>query len=258
MADLFLRTRIGDIMLDAEIAEGHASDMRITDNPVESGAEVSDHAVLVPKTVTIEGVIVDYEPLFGDLMGLSAMVPRTTADFLNLLPLVTNFETLTAQAKVYADRALSSYQALSSDLSKEAAKRALAPWLPGLSDMASDLTGAGSRAQRIYDSLLRLQKSGETMDIQTGLRLYKNMLLPAISAMEEQRGSAHVTIYARELFIVESKTITGVQVASAGKSKSGRAGAQSAAKASKGNTNPADLPADKNNSALSSIGGLFK
>ena len=240
MADLFLRTSIGDIMLDAEIAEGHASDLRITDNPVESGAEVSDHAVLMPKTVTIEGVIVDYEPAVGAIAGLGVMLPRSIGDFLNLIPMAVSFVTTTAQTQAYASRALTSYSGPGASL-VSGATRSLAPWLPGLSDMASDLTGASSRVQRIYDSLLRLQKSGETINIQTGLRLYKSMLIAMLSAVEEKRGSARITIAARELFVVETQTISGVQVPSAGKNKSGRAGAQSAAKSSKGNTNPPEV-----------------
>lgn len=257
MADIFLRTSIGDVMLDAEIAEGHASDLRVTDNPVESGAAVSDHAVLMPKTVTIEGVIVDYDPAIGRLLGLTATLPRSGSDFLNLLPMAVDFATSTTQAKAFSGRALSSYTGPGAGL-VEKATRALAPWLPDFSEVASDLTGSGSRVQRIYESLLRLQKSGKTIDIQTGLRLYKNMLLPMVSGMEQQSGSLQITIAARELFIVESKTIAGVQVPSAGAKKSGRAGAQSAAKSSKGNTNPAQVDAAKNTSALHSLGGAFR
>ena len=256
MADIFLRTSIGDIVLDAVIREGHTSDLRITDNPVESGAEVSDHAVLMPKTVTIEGVIVDYEPAIGAIAGLVSMVPRTTADFLDLLPMAVSFATSTAQTKAFAARALSSYTGPGASL-VSGATRALAPWLPGLEDVANDLTGSTSRVQRIYDSLLRLQKSGATIDIQTGLRLYKSMLIAMVSGGEEQRGTLHISIAARELFVVHSRTIAGVQVPSAGANKSGRAGAQSAGKSSKGSTNPSDVGAEKNNSALKSIGGLF-
>lgn len=257
MADIFLRTRIGDVMLDAEIAEGHASELRITDYPVESGAAVGDHAVLMPKTVTIEGIVVDYEPAFGMLAGLPNMVPRTTADFLNLLQMASSFATKTVQTQAYAGRTLTSYSG-QSGVDTGAVARTLAPWLPNPTDVGSDMTGTTSRIQRIHESLLLLQKSGETIDIQTGLKLYKSMLLPLVSAMEQQSGSLHVTIYARELFVVESQTVAGVEVPSAGKSKSGRAGAQSASKSSRGNTNPGDAAADKNSSALNTIGGLFK
>lgn len=257
MAETFIRTRVGDIVLDAEVSEAHTSDLRITDNPVESGAAVSDHAVLEPKTVRIEGVIVDYEPSESDLPQQESINPRGSSNFLNRIPMVSPFTAITAQSEDYAARALSSYTA-GADTAPQQRTRPLAPWMTGLSGSGRDQTGTGSRLQQIYESLLALQKSGETVDIQTGLRLYKGMLMPSISGNETQRGSLHVSITARELIIVETKSIAGVSVPSAGANKSGRAGAQSAEKASRGNTNPSDASADKNNSALKSIGGLFK
>ena len=257
MADIFLRTSIGDVMLDAELGESHTSDLRVTDNPVESGAEVSDHSVVMPKAVTIEGVVVEYEPTIGTIAGLGSMIPRTAADFLNLLPMAISFATNTAQTQAYASRVLSSYSGPGASL-VSGTTRALAPWLPDLSDVASVLTGASPRIKRIYESLLRLQKNGKTIDIQTGLRLYKSMLITMVSGMMTKRGSLQISIAARELFVVETQTISGVQVPLAGTNKSGRAGAQSAAKSSKGNTSPGDVATDKNSSVLNTIGGLFK
>lgn len=254
MSDIFLRTSIGDIALDAELSEGHTSELRITDNPVESGAAVSDHAVLDPKTVYIDGVIVDYEPVIGSPMGLVSMMPRSVLEFLDLLPMASDFSAVTEQAQSYATRALSSYVATSAGIAGEVVT-AIAPWIPGLANIGSDETGSGSRVQRIYESLLALQKSGETVSIQTGVRLYENMLLPSVSAYETQRGALRVSIYARELLIVETKTISGVKVPTAGSNKSGRAGAQSTSKSSRGNTNPADVPPEKNRSAIREIFG---
>lgn len=252
MADIFLRTKIGEFVLDAEISEAHTSDLRITDNPVESGAEVSDHAVLEPKTFRIDGIIVDYEPSNAGLPLEDQFDLRGGIGFLDLLPMATDFTSITEQAAGYAERALSSYAPGFVQLGKQA--RELAPWLLGPASGANDQTSSGSRLQQLYESLLALQKSGETIDIQTGIRLYKSMLLPSISGTETQRGSLQVSITARELIVVETKSISGVSVPAAGANKSGRAGAQSAAKSSKGNTNPAET----NKSALSTIGGLLQ
>lgn len=257
MAELFIRTSIGDVVLDAELVEAHTSDLRITENPVESGAAVADHAVLQPKEVTIEGLIVDYEPVEVELPDMPRLSLRP-ADFLNLLPQAMDFSTMTAQARVYAERMLMSYAAHKlpglqkvgrtiAPLLQSQGLRTIAPWLPG-HEALRDESGSGDRLQRVYDSLLAIQKSGQTVSIQTGLKLYENMLLPSISATEEQRGSIRVSITAREIFIVENKSVAGVSVPMAGASKSGRAGAQSAAKSQKGNTNPKDVDADKNRS----------
>ncbi|AIC11636.1 hypothetical protein LZ756_10980 [Xylella fastidiosa subsp. sandyi] len=53
---------IGTITLDAVLEETHQAELRITENPIESGAMIGDHAVLMPQTVTIAGIVVDYQP----------------------------------------------------------------------------------------------------------------------------------------------------------------------------------------------------
>ncbi|MDF7679107.1 hypothetical protein PT300_00115 [Enterobacteriaceae bacterium ESL0689] len=53
---------IGDFILDCVTVEGHGSTLRLTENPVESGASIADHAVLEPKEITVSGVMVGYSP----------------------------------------------------------------------------------------------------------------------------------------------------------------------------------------------------
>ncbi|MDA9008639.1 hypothetical protein N9K16_01620 [Alphaproteobacteria bacterium] len=50
---------LGGIRLDAVIKESHNSRLRITANPVESGSNVNDHAIIEPQKVTIEGCVSD-------------------------------------------------------------------------------------------------------------------------------------------------------------------------------------------------------
>ncbi|MBP6018801.1 MAG: hypothetical protein KA735_04865 [Burkholderiaceae bacterium] len=251
MAEIYLRTMIGDVVLDAELREVHSSDLRITDNPVESGAAVGDHAVLEPKTVQIEGVIVDYEPSADSPFPLDGFALRGPEDFLNLLPMAMDFKAVTTQASAYAARTLASYTQKYTTQADQVF-RAIAPWLLGGNDQSGS---SSSRLNSIYESLLALQIKGETIDVQTGLRLYKSMLLPSVAGYMDRRGAMQVSITAQELFVVETKKISGVQVPSAGASKSGRAGAQSAAKSSKGNTSPKDAPAEKNRSAIKEVFG---
>jgi len=64
--NLLIRTNrsIGDIILDAVISETTTSNVRITRNPVELGADINDHAIIEPKEYSLEGVVTD-SPLFG-------------------------------------------------------------------------------------------------------------------------------------------------------------------------------------------------
>lgn len=246
---------IGTITFDVVTTEDHQSDLSITENPIESGAAIADHAVIQPKQVTINGVMVDHDhstfgldlPFIGNIRG--------GIDFLNNFPLPVKVITQTSQSIARAGRAISqvagAYSQAKSILNQA---RAIAPFLPdfGLGGLL-DSSAGDSRVQKCYADLVACQKSGETIDIQTGINLYKNMLIQSVAVNQSQDGSATFTITAREIFIVETKTAQSKSSAS-GKSKSGRAAAQSATKSQQGSTQPKnDTP-----KRTSSLFNLFK
>lgn len=247
--------KIGKIIFDVVTTEDHQSDLSITENPIESGAAIADHAVIQPKQVTINGVMVDHDhstfgldlPFIGNIRG--------GIDFLNDFPLPVKVITQTSQSIARAGRAISqvagAYSQAKSILNQA---RAIAPFLPdfGLGGLL-DSSAGDSRVQKCYADLVACQKSGETIDIQTGINLYKNMLIQSVAVNQSQDGSATFTITAREIFIVETKTDQSKSSAS-GKSKSGRAAAQSATKSQQGSTQPKnDTP-----KRTSSLFNLFK
>lgn len=101
---------IGKITLDVVTTEEHTSELSITDNPIESGAEIADHAVAKPKQVTIVGVVVDHD---HDNAGLN--IPnvgniRGASDFLNGLPLPAKVISQTQQTISKATRIASQVQ----------------------------------------------------------------------------------------------------------------------------------------------------
>ena len=180
---------------------------------------------------------------------------RGGIDFLNSFPLPVKVITQTSQTIARAGRAISqvagAYSQAKSILNQA---RAIAPFLPdfGLGGLLDSSAGDG-RVQKCYADLVACQKSGETIDIQTGINLYKNMLIQSVAVNQSQDGSATFTITAREIFIVETKTAQSKSSAS-GKSKSGRAAAQSATKSQQGSTQPKnDTP-----KRTSSLFNLFK
>lgn len=247
--------KIGKITFDVVTTEDHQSDLSITENPIESGAAIADHAVIQPKQVTINGVMVDHDhstfgldlPFIGNIRG--------GIDFLNNFPLPVKVITQTSQTIARAGRVISqvagAYSQAKSLLNQA---RTIAPFLPdfGLGGLLDSSAGDG-RVQKCYADLVACQKSGETIDIQTGINLYKNMLIQSVAVNQSQDGSATFTITAREIFIVETKTAQSKSSAS-GKSKSGRAAAQSATKSQQGSTQPKnDTP-----KRTSSLFNLFK
>lgn len=246
---------IGTITFDVVTTEDHQSDLSITENPIESGAAIADHAVIQPKQVTINGVMVDHDhstfgldfPFIGNIRG--------GIDFLNSFPLPVKVITQTSQAIARAGRAISqvagAYSQAKSILNQA---RTIAPFLPdfGLGGLL-DSSAGDSRVQKCYADLVACQKSGETIDIQTGINLYKNMLIQSVAVNQSQDGSATFTITAREIFIVETKTAQSKSSAS-GKNKSGRASVQSATKSQQGSTQPKSVTPKR----TSSLFNIFK
>lgn len=257
---------IGTITFDVVTTEDHQSDLSITENPIESGAAIADHAVVQPKQVTINGIMVDHDhgtfginsPYIGNIRGV--------VDFLNNFPFPVPVITQTSQTIARAGRVISQAAGVYSQVKSVVNQvRAIAPFLPdfGLGGLLDSGVG-DSRVQKCYADLIACQKSGETIEIQTGIHLYKDMMIQSISVNQSQDGSATFTITAREIFIVDTQTTQssqssgssngkgGNKTSTIGKTKSGRAAVQSASKTQQGTTRPANAEPRKT-SALKNI-----
>lgn len=51
------RNTLGSLEIDATVREEHTSDIVLTDHPVEKGVDITDHKRILPKQITIDGVI---------------------------------------------------------------------------------------------------------------------------------------------------------------------------------------------------------
>ncbi|MCK3654217.1 hypothetical protein A4G19_15895 [Pasteurellaceae bacterium Macca] len=240
---------IGTIILDATTSEDHTSELAISENPIESGAMIADHAVLKPKSITISGVVVDHDHGKSPLEQLGVPHIRGVTDFLDKVPLPFKVVTQTQQAIARANRLLNQ----GSYLLKQAVNgyeqaRSLAPFLPDFGLGGQDNSASLGRVQKCYADLVACQKSGQTIEIQTGIHLYKNMLIESVSVRQGMEGSAEFTISAKEVVIVETQTTAsrntgrsssnkkGKSRGPMGKKKSGRAANQSAPKTQRGHT----------------------
>lgn len=96
--NLFIRTKksIGGIQLDAVISEAHDNEVTVTDNPVELGADITDHSIIKPKVVNITATVTD-TPLgsaaFGEIVDtVTGLFGTSTAE--NLTRSVTAYNAL--------------------------------------------------------------------------------------------------------------------------------------------------------------------
>lgn len=191
---------IGEFELDAVTVEGHESSMRLTENPVESGADIADHAILEPKEITVTGVMVGYEPPqhFKNMLG-------NDLAFMDEYPMPMEIRASTRQAEAMYNQIVGQAQDIKAQVGK-----VLAPWYPEAAGMANDSSPSLDRVGKAYEDLLSIQKKGEPITVQTGIRQYENMMIVSISTTQQYDGSAEFSLTLREIFIVESQKAQGI------------------------------------------------
>lgn len=135
--------KIGGLSFDATFEEAHESELVVTDNPVETGVQVSDHAYMAPLRLTITAGVSDI-PLRG--------VP------------------------------------------------------PG-DPFTSDSSG---RSRRAFEVLSELQALAEPFEVQTGLKLYRNMVCTNIRTAQDKNtaGIFVFTATLREVIITFTRSTT--------------------------------------------------
>ncbi len=82
IAQLFFRKGnfISTVELDIIITEGASATARLTENPVENGANVNDHIILEPMTFTVEGVVSNISASFvGSFSRLPTIFNQNTS-----------------------------------------------------------------------------------------------------------------------------------------------------------------------------------
>ncbi|UBX48868.1 hypothetical protein LDO51_17295 [Providencia alcalifaciens] len=235
-ASVITRT-IGDFMLDCTVREDHESSLRITKNPIESGADIADHAILEPKVLTVTGIVVGYEPPqhIKNKLGFDTSI-------LDEYPLPIEITASVNQAEAI----LGQYMSLGESV-KDKATKAIAPWYPNSGIGSADQSQTLDRVGRAYDCLLVIQKSGETIDVQTGIRLYKNMMITNIGSSQDKPGSAEITLTLEEIFIVENQSAQGLHPDLKGQPK----------KSSMGRTQPKSKGTESKGSNKSTLKDIF-
>jgi len=135
------------VSFDAVIREGHTSELEITENPIETGVVVSDHAYMKPQRLEVEGAV-------GDV------------------------------------------------------------WLYGKDQHGNTVEDTfrsdASRAGAAFGYLLTLQRLAEPFSVQTGLRLYPNMVITSLTADQDKETAAILIFKAslREVIRVGTRTVT--------------------------------------------------
>lgn len=204
--------KIGDFKLDATTAEGHSAELAITDNPIESGATISDHAVLKPKTVTISGVVVGYEPV---LSAFSTPPKDLLLDAGERLGgIVLGRDPSVPELKTRAENIAKDF--------KKSFTKAMDDPLSFLKQYSQPILGTNNdRVSRYHQMILELQRQAVPVDVYTGTMLYKDMLIQSVGLTQEQDGIGKFTITLRQVVIVETVSFAR-KTSPKGKNRGGR------------------------------------
>lgn len=162
---------IGAFVATVTIEEQHQDDLQITDHPVEIGANITDHAYRKPSSVIIKA-------------GWSNAAPAG-----NVLQSAANAVTGTINGAIGIANQVSSA-------------------LGGPS--FSSVTGNQQKSiKEVYEDLLALQAERTLIDVLTGKRTYKNMLIESImeTTNADTENSLILTIKLREVIVVSTRTV---------------------------------------------------
>lgn len=131
---------MGGLVFDAVFEEVHESELEVTDNPIETGVVVSDHAYMKPQRLTLTAGVSD-----------TPIRQQTNDPFLN----------------------------------------------------------SASRSREAYRLLQEMQAKAEPFDVQTGLKLYKNMVCTSVRTAQDKDSSNALifTAQLREVLIVTTQTV---------------------------------------------------
>lgn len=227
-------TSQGIFTLDADLLETHSSPLRVTENPIESGSQIADNAILTPRPFELSGVMVDYNPTDTPFSNLADEYHIKEPDFIDSVPVPARLKSITQQTISLLNREVDLVAATASQLvGGESGQRAIAPWLPNLLPVdISDLTISDSRVRDAYAFLRSVQQSAIPVSISTDTTSYESALILNVRLTTTQEGSAEFNISCKEIFIVSTQTASDVTVP-VGKT-SGRTAAQTAKPVNKG------------------------
>ena len=229
--------KIGPLAAMVTVSEKHEDELQITDHPVELGVTVSDHAFRRPSMVTIRCS-------WSNSPNRSSGTNPSAAGALNtLLPLnavqsavprLPGSGATPVAAGVLVNRALS--QSVSSYM------------------QATSPGAGGSPVRDVYQQLLDLQLSLQLLDVYTGKRTYKNMLIQSIIVDTDRtsENSLEVLLRCREVIVARTATVTVQQAPASSQADP----AATAAPVEQGLVSTVPAPATGNSQLVAAIGGI--
>ena len=173
-------SKLESIKAQATIREIHNDELEVTEHPVEVGAMISDHAFKRPAELVLEIAWSNSPSGFGPLVNTGLAIATTAG-----------------AANASVNRVVN------------AAAIGVAAFQAGTL-IQSALTGSdASQVNSIYKQLQTLQQNRALFSIQTGKRLYQNMICKSlvVETEEKSENALFVVMNCKEVILVNSQTV---------------------------------------------------
>lgn len=186
--------------LDINTVEQHTSKLRLTENPIENGANIADHAVLEPKEVTVNGLVVSYNPNNNIDKSVTSYDIK---DYPSPIPV----RSITPQA----EKTVKGYYTSLNQTKEENLVQPVADFLPDYQSPKFQKLSS-DRIADAHEKLLAIQRSGKPVTLLTNARQYKNMIITSIGLTQKESTVGEFIITFREIFIVETQIFNVLRI----------------------------------------------
>lgn len=209
---------LSPILLDATLKESFKAEAEVTQHPIEDGADVSDHVILKPTSLTISGIVTE-----TPFEGLPGLVKAAGASVGSLI-----------------GQALGPFGT---------AAGAVAGGIGGKS-LAGAITGSTDRALSDYVThFVAVRDARQPVDILTGLTRYTGYILSSFTCSRDQKTGGSITVdleFKQRLLATSQVTQVAIPKVAGGLKAS-----------NKGNQSKESLPTDQNTRGSSLAKKLF-
>ena len=195
--------------LDINTVEQHTSKLRLTENPIENGANIADHAVLEPKEVTVNGLVVSYNPNNNIDKSVTSYDIK---DYPSPIPV----RSITPQA----EKTVKGYYTSLNQTKEENLVQPVADFLPDYQSPKFQKLSS-DRIADAHEKLLAIQRSGKPVTLLTNARQYKNMIITSIGLTQKESTVGEFIITFREIFIVETQIFNVLRISKLEETNSG-------------------------------------
>ena len=181
------------IFLDATLKENFDAQTEVTNHPIEDGADISDHVILKPLRLVIDGIISETPfTIEGQKLGFATSVAASIGQNVGgaIGGLAAGFAAAKSLAGVLQPKSITGAEVQQDEDFK-------------------NIPSENSRLRDAVNEFLNMRQAKQVVSIVTGLKQYKNFILVSFSVSRDQSTGQSINLHLefQEIILAESKTV---------------------------------------------------